>query len=392
MKRALSLILALALAAALAVPACAAEFTDVPPGRPFYEDIMDCAAEGIASGYADGTFRPSAPVTKAQFCVMLARAFYSEYLEQYSTQTPGAWFMPCAALLDGQRVLAGTSFALTYSDPAVMDRPIERYDMAVLLSNMMALNGRGVSESGIRAAQQKIGDWSAVPAQYQRAVASCYALGVLNGQSDGTFGGSKSMNRAPACAVIRRLRERVTAPGPAPTESPAAAGAALANGEPVTEENALAVIDGLLKTYPDGTHWGLNTYRNGVASATMQAIQQEQIMVNGLTPSVQSGSGGFASLVSDTIFGSGRAAPARKVSPSETRPGDIIIIRDKNGYHKRYAAAASSAVWLGEGMYYAAAYQGCVNSKVSYADSFCLPEAYDETIGYYVEVWTRYPD
>jgi outer membrane protein assembly factor BamB len=41
-------------------------FTDVPAGSPFYEAIATAACHGIISGYADGSFRPGAGATRGQ--------------------------------------------------------------------------------------------------------------------------------------------------------------------------------------------------------------------------------------------------------------------------------------------------------------------------------------
>lgn len=41
-------------------------FTDVPPGHQFYELIQMAATLGITGGYPDGTFRPDAPITRAE--------------------------------------------------------------------------------------------------------------------------------------------------------------------------------------------------------------------------------------------------------------------------------------------------------------------------------------
>ena len=75
MKKILSLLLALALCAGLGAPALAAGFSDVPAGHYAASAIDTCVAKGIVSGYADGTFKPGNQVTRAQFCVMIARAF-----------------------------------------------------------------------------------------------------------------------------------------------------------------------------------------------------------------------------------------------------------------------------------------------------------------------------
>ena len=40
-------------------------------------------------------------------------------------------------------------------------------------------------------------------------MSTCYALGLLNGQKDGTFGGSNNVNRAQGCTVIFRLLDYI---------------------------------------------------------------------------------------------------------------------------------------------------------------------------------------
>ena len=43
---------------------CAATFSDVPVGHPFFEDVCWLVGEQITEGYGNGTFRPSAAVTR----------------------------------------------------------------------------------------------------------------------------------------------------------------------------------------------------------------------------------------------------------------------------------------------------------------------------------------
>jgi subtilisin-like proprotein convertase family protein len=45
---------------------CGATFSDVPPGAYFTEGVIYLACKGAISGYSDGTFRPSANVTRGQ--------------------------------------------------------------------------------------------------------------------------------------------------------------------------------------------------------------------------------------------------------------------------------------------------------------------------------------
>jgi hypothetical protein len=48
-------------------------FCDVQPGHPFEDDILWVHDQGIADGYADGTFRPGAPVSRQAMAAFLYR-------------------------------------------------------------------------------------------------------------------------------------------------------------------------------------------------------------------------------------------------------------------------------------------------------------------------------
>ena len=73
MKQLTALLLALALCLSLSAPALAAGtgFSDVPAGHWAYDAIHYVAGKGIASGYADGTFRPNNPITRGQMAKIL---------------------------------------------------------------------------------------------------------------------------------------------------------------------------------------------------------------------------------------------------------------------------------------------------------------------------------
>ncbi|HUS17019.1 MAG TPA: S-layer homology domain-containing protein [Chloroflexia bacterium] len=53
---------------------CPLQFTDVPPGSAFYVYVRCLACQGIVSGYADGTYRPGAEVTRGQVSKMVTNA------------------------------------------------------------------------------------------------------------------------------------------------------------------------------------------------------------------------------------------------------------------------------------------------------------------------------
>lgn len=221
MKKFLPLILALALCAGLSVPALAAGFSDVPAEHYASAAIDTCVGKGIVSGYAGGIFKPAATLTRTQFCVMLCRAFYpGEAAENDSAALrEQGWFVPSTYTLHKAGVLEGTSFRDGYNQAETMNQPISRYDMAQLMANIMRAGGKSAGAAEKTAAQAKIKEWSSIPAGYRDAVASCYALELLSGLSDGTFGGGSAMNRAQGCVVIDRMN-RYIQPLPTETQTP----------------------------------------------------------------------------------------------------------------------------------------------------------------------------
>lgn len=48
-------------------------FSDVTADKPYYNAVMEAAADGLVKGFKDGTFRPDEPVTRGQLCIILKR-------------------------------------------------------------------------------------------------------------------------------------------------------------------------------------------------------------------------------------------------------------------------------------------------------------------------------
>lgn len=421
-------------------------FSDVPTSHGFYTAIMNCASKGITSGYADGTFRPTNPVTRAQFCVMLSRAFYPNEVKKYDTEANKAqgWFVPNTKALSAAGVLGNTSFQYMCNDPGTMDRIITRYDMAQLMTNIMAKKGFSATTAQKNEAQKKIGDYKSVPSKYQNAVKNVFALGIINGyDKNGTFAGDKNMNRGQGCVVIYRMMQYTPATGTKPStgdttyddgktetkpETKPSTGTStgsntgntgtntgsntgsntgntgttsqngvLTNGKPITEDNVLAMIQELLKKYPEGTKWASGTYREGWASSTMNQIAASYTRAGtgGSTTNMNSGCGGLTSLFSDSIFGSGNANPARKVPNNTARPGDVIITLNAEGKLLHVSLATTGIT--GYDIYTTNSFPavtelngGGTNGKIYLAPHTGLPSTPHGTSGYY-EIWTRYP-
>ena len=363
-----------------------AVFSDIPEGHTFFEAIMDCAAKGITSGYADGTFRPTNSVTCAQFCVMLSRAFYPADIEKYQDPTGKlAWFSPNTKALYYNKILDGTSFKDSYLNTSVMNQAISRYDMARLMTNIMAKKGFSATTAQKTEAQKKIADYKNIPSQYQDAVKNVFALGIITGYSNGTFGGNNIMNRGQGCVVIYRMMKYTPAATTTPdvddsgkptgntgsntgstgntgntgtstteppkTETPKPttvnvtsqkrsdgngtewtvpdnghAVGLLNNGKAATEANVLAMIEEAKKIWPHGMTWGAfkaGATGNNYYKYTYGSPAERAISRYGVD--AYSACGAFACMLSDYIFGvSGN--PARKLTDNtQVRPGDICV-------------------------------------------------------------------
>ena len=355
MKRILSLVLALILCTSLAVPALAADFSDVPPSHNFYPAVADCSSKGIVGGYPDGTFRPSATVTRSNFCVMLSRAFYPSDITRYTndfTLSYGSFYPNYLALANNgiwNNVSFDEEYIYTSDFAASMNLGISRYDMAQLMTNIMNARGFAAGEAEKNAAASKITDYSSIPGQYREAVANVYALGVIGGYSDGSFNGGGVMNRGQAAAVIYRMTQAVPVEAPAPetpavpapetpeapapeTPSTSAAGT-LTNGKPITVENVTELMNELRAQYPSKTDAGRY---NGPAA--IRQITKTYTFPNGPC-STSAGCGGWAARVFNYIFG--QDVTFRQVSYDEARVGDLLIDVNSQGYATHVAIVST---------------------------------------------------
>ena len=75
------LLIALVLVLALAIPALANPFVDVPLNHWAYDAVQTLAAKGCVIGYPDGTFGGNRALTRYEFAQAVARCL--AYMEQY---------------------------------------------------------------------------------------------------------------------------------------------------------------------------------------------------------------------------------------------------------------------------------------------------------------------
>ena len=354
-KKTVSLLLALALSAALAAPVSAVyetpTFTDVSKSFWGYVSIEKAAENKWISGNPDGTFAPNANVTYAQFCVMLVSAFFPEQLASY-TGPSSPWYVPACMVAAQNDLLLGTAVEQTPTQGEAVGQPMSRYEMALMVSNTLYKINAKLPTPKERADQMgTTPDFWDIEYKYQSPVLLAKATGVLSGMdSAGTFGGSGDLSRAQAAVVLGKLNDlRNTGDGSAvnpnlpepatPTEitrSPFAFQGSenvqqmmnrlnaeapkyyegyLTNGKPITEENIKAMLAEAEKGMPDGTAWTTGeTYKY-------------------VTPFFgkgwASGCNSFSAGLSDYIFG--KNAPVTKHQDFDNiKVGDVIWWKDSS--------------------------------------------------------------
>ena len=229
-QKLLALICALTMLFSLTLTAQASQtFTDVPSSHWASDQIQQCLEMGIVTGHGNGKFGPNDTVTGAQFATMLDRTFYSDQFTANSNDasltTGQSWYYPALYTADSVNMLTGTSQLSSGSADgwkASAGLNLNRYDMAQMLYNVIAANGRTPDETALAQARSSVSDFSRIPSNYQPAVSACIAAGVITGMTDGTFSGSKSMTRAQSCVVVTRvlaaLETAVTPPTTPSTE------------------------------------------------------------------------------------------------------------------------------------------------------------------------------
>jgi len=339
-----SLVLAVFLSVPLSGTALATEtgFSDVPSAYWASDAIVECVAQGAVTGYADGTFHPDESVTYAQFLAMLTRTFYPSDAAAVTITDEQPWYYASVQVVRNKSLDAGTNILDKWSWPVIscIEKAITRYEMAQIIANMLRKDGELPSSDRLDSVPGKIMDWQSVPESYRNSVAICYVQGIITGMSDGSFGGTGETTRAQSCVIITRLLDLVDRG----IFTPRRTVGKLANGEDVTIENVLHILDQLEKDYPTGTIWGSkdtlnnNTYTFGEEAFDVIAITNQWYSNDGRKRGRQShtstvaGCGGFAGMVSDAIFGQ-CCAPCREVTNmDDIRPGDILIKFTDDGY------------------------------------------------------------
>jgi len=170
-------------------------------------EIERAVSTGYVKGYPDGSFKPDAGVTRAEFVAMANGAFKiaaapdgSSFKDVHSTD----WFA------ENVKAASASGFVSGYPDGTFRpQQTVNRQEASSMLSKLLKLDGEGqlgFSDAG------KIDSWA------RPFVVRLVNKGIISGYPDKTFRPQKVISRAEAVVMINRALDS-GAPGSQPTDS-----------------------------------------------------------------------------------------------------------------------------------------------------------------------------
>lgn len=168
-------------------------FTDVTD---FAEEISALAAAGITNGVGNGEFKPNALITRAEFAVMIARAFdLQPSSETAFTDVKGQWFEKEVQALKESGIINGVT-ETTFAPNDI----VTREQAATMIYNVLAKNGY---EAKASADSLNYTDADKVSAYAKAALAELQATEIMVG-SNGAIDPAGSLTRGQMAKVLKR--------------------------------------------------------------------------------------------------------------------------------------------------------------------------------------------
>lgn len=170
----------------------AATFSDLPSSHRFYDEMMYLEAEGIITGFPDGTFRPDGVVTRAAAAIMIGRALGFDGAQRDTTFSD----VKANQVASGY-IASAAARGIIQGYPNNTFRPNEtvtRGQMAIFLSRAFGLTVE---------ADAPFNDISPSMASYLH-IKRIVAENLTQGYPDNTFRPNEKVTRAQYSAFIAR--------------------------------------------------------------------------------------------------------------------------------------------------------------------------------------------
>lgn len=186
-------------------------FSDVNNNDWFYSVVNELSDKGIISGYEDNTFKPQKAVSYAEFLTLLNNSIGEKQSPDYKNSEE--WYKPTFDYLKQKGVITNIQ------NP---NAEITRNEMAKYLSlGLEKLKNQKIDTT----TPASIKDFDSIPNEYKDLVASVVNAGLIKGDENQNFNGSKSLTRAETAVIIKGLGGGTTTPTPnKPEPKPVAQG------------------------------------------------------------------------------------------------------------------------------------------------------------------------
>lgn len=383
MKRTTALALALVLLLAMAVPALAADYTDIAEnywGKPYIDEL---SARGLFSGYEDGSFRPNGKITFCETLVLFSRLYpVSEELRAYIDADYAEFVtetVPANLTWASRELcvcLAAGIISKNEMSRVKLSAQINKQTFALLLVRALGMRGE------IKAHMETplpLTDADKLISDYRGSVAILYELGIVTGDENNAFNPAETVSRVIAAAMLSRalvyadkegLELRISAYDDV-EDSFSGLLLSIDGSSMLLEQN-----NGLVREvgYDSRTGFTMNgglilpteaapgayarvTVQEGVTRSVELNLLAGQIYLSGQVDSVIAGGGGYLGLLrSDTgtvgLFplasGAVIVRNGAECSLSELQKGDRVILNMRDDQITEIAAFRSAETMQGE--------------------------------------------
>lgn len=195
------------------VEAATTKFKDVPLSHWAYKSINEVAQKGLVTGYSDGTYKPSAQVTRAEFATFLSRVFDSKDRETSSFKDVDGSHWANDAIQEGLAVgfIQASDFTNNKFEP---NKPMTRGEMSRWLANGLASANPEYAKAIEEMANSSL-TLIPIPEFYKGGVNKkdlpyigvMLGTGLLSGYEDFAFKPSGNTTRAEVATILIRFMD-----------------------------------------------------------------------------------------------------------------------------------------------------------------------------------------
>ena len=174
-------------------------FSDVSATYWGYDAISSLIAKGIVSGYPDGTFKPGATVTRAEFATMLVNALglsTANTTGQFTDVPADSWCYGPVNAADSANLVSGMRDNLF-----APNAPIIREQMAVMMAK--ALGSKAPASNGTEL--NAFSDSSSVSSWAATGMEEAVGAKIFSGMTGGTLAPQSDATRAQSAVMIYKL-------------------------------------------------------------------------------------------------------------------------------------------------------------------------------------------